>query len=384
MRAVVIGGTGSMGQAVARDLLKQGLFERVVIGDIRVDEDLLHEKLRADSRVSLEKIDLYDLDRVVKLIRGAGVVVNCAGPFYKTAIPVVKAALKAKVNYVDICDDYEATEMLLSSTELDEKAKDSNIVILTGMGSDPGTNNLLVKWYAQKLDSVEDIYLYWVVSIAEISGAAMDHSLHMMLGKVPQYMNGKLERIEGGEGEETLLFLPPLGECVVRFVGHPQPLTIPKYIPGVRNVVIKGGLIPKWVDEYLVKQKEMGFLQEEEVSFREVRIKPYDFTLIMWNNMQKAKDLGPAASGLKVVVRGRKGSSVVEFTADIVGRMAPGTGLPAAIAAGMLVRGLIKERGILPPEGCIDPKEFLREFIKRGARIHERIVELRTLDSNVL
>jgi saccharopine dehydrogenase (NAD+, L-lysine-forming) len=33
-------------------------------------------------------------------------------------------------------------------------------------------------------DSVDEIYLYWVVSIAELAGAAWDHSLHMTLGKI--------------------------------------------------------------------------------------------------------------------------------------------------------------------------------------------------------
>ncbi len=65
------------------------------------------------------------------------------------------------------------------------------------MGSDPGTNNVLVKWYADRLDEVDEIYLYWVVSIAELAGAAWDHSLHMTLGKIPQYIDNELVCVEG-------------------------------------------------------------------------------------------------------------------------------------------------------------------------------------------
>ncbi len=36
------------------------------------------------------------------------------------------------------------------------------------MGSDPGTNNVIVKWYADHLDRVDEIALFWVVSIAEL------------------------------------------------------------------------------------------------------------------------------------------------------------------------------------------------------------------------
>ncbi len=91
------------------------------------------------------------------------------------------------------------------------------------MGSDPGTNNVLVKWYADRLDEVDEIYLYWVVSIAELAGAAWDHSLHMTLGKIPQYIDNELVCVEGGTEVVAEQFLPPLGVCHVRYVGHPQP-----------------------------------------------------------------------------------------------------------------------------------------------------------------
>jgi len=51
-------------------------------------------------------------------------------------VAVAKAAVEAKVNYIDICDDYEATEILFAS-EIDNAAKEAGITVLTGMGSDP-------------------------------------------------------------------------------------------------------------------------------------------------------------------------------------------------------------------------------------------------------
>lgn len=179
MKVLVIGGTGGMGQGVARDLIKQERIEKVVLGDINVDPTRVQEKLRVSPKVSLVKVDVNDHAGVVAAIQEVDVVINCAGPFYKTAVAVARAAVEAKVNYIDICDDYEAVPILFSSADIDEAAKKAGITVLTGMGSDPGTNNILVKWYADRLDRVDDIYLYWVVSIAELAGAAWDHSLHM-------------------------------------------------------------------------------------------------------------------------------------------------------------------------------------------------------------
>jgi saccharopine dehydrogenase (NAD+, L-lysine-forming) len=239
------------------------------------------------------------------------------------------------------------------------------------MGSDPGTNNVIVKWYANQLDRVDEIALFWVVSIAELSGAAWDHSLHMTLGKIPQYLDGKLEYVEGGTGEETAEFLQPLGTCQVRYVGHPQPLTMPRYIKGVKSVVIKGALIPPWVDELIKEQKETGFLGKEPIEVRGTKIVPYDLTLRLWDAIPKDRDKGPFASGLKVIVKGERKGKQVTYTADIVGRMAPGTGLPASIAALMLDVGQVTVKGVVAPEGCIDPEKFLAALIQRGARIHQ-------------
>ncbi len=370
MRALILGGAGGMGQGVARDLIKQDRVKRVVLADLYPDPDRLSAKLRDSDKTDLVKMDVNDHAGMVAAFKDLDVCINCAGPFYKTAVPVAKAAVEARVNYIDICDDYEGTEILFNS-EIDAMAKDAGITVLTGMGSDPGTNNVLVKWYADRLDRVDDIYLYWVVSIAELAGAAWDHSLHMTLGKIPQYLNGELVHVEGGAEVVAEQFLEPLGTCHVRYVGHPQPLTIPKYIPGVKNVIIKGALIPLWVDELIKEQKDSGFLSTEPVDVKGVSVTPYDLALKLWETIPEGRDNGPQASGLKVIVTGERDGKAITYTADMVGRMAPGTGLPAAIASLMMADGHVTEKGVVAPEGCIDPAVFLGEFLKRGAKIHQ-------------
>ena len=370
MRALVLGGAGGMGQGVARDLIKQPQVTGVVLADLFPDPARLAKKLRDSEKVTLIKMDVNDHAGMVNAFNGIDVIINCAGPFYKTAVPVARAAVEAKVNYIDICDDYEGTEIIFNS-EIGKMAKEAGITVLTGMGSDPVTNNVLVKWYADRLDSVEEIYLYWVVSIAELAGAAWDHSLHMTLGKIPQYLNGELVLVEGGTEEVAEEFLEPLGTCHVRYVGHPQPLTIPKYIKGVRNVVIKGALIPLWVDELIKQQRDTGFLGQEPIDIKGTRVTPYDLALRLWETIPAGRDNGPQASGLKVIVKGERDGKKVTYTADMVGRMAPGTGLPASIAALMMDAGDVIEKGVVAPEGCIDPDKFLAAFLQRGARIHQ-------------
>ncbi len=371
MRALIIGGVGGMGQGVARDLIKQEQVTKVILADLYPDPERLSPKLRDSEKTTLIKMDVNDHNTMVNSFKEVDVIINCAGPFYKTAVPVAKAAVEAKINYIDICDDYEGTEILFNS-DIDKMAKEAGITVLTGMGSDPGTNNILVKYYADHLDQVDEIYLYWVVSIAELAGAAWDHSLHMTLGKIPQYIDGKLVYVEGGTEPAAEKFLDPLGTCHVRYVGHPQPLTLPKYIKGVKNVIIKGALIPLWVDELIQEQKNTGLLSTELIDIKGTKIAPYDLTLKLWEEtIPKDRDNGPQSSGLKVIVKGEKDGKKVTYIADMVGRMAPGTGLPASIASLMMDAGDVIVKGVVAPEGCIDPEKFIGIFLKRGARIHQ-------------
>ncbi len=137
MQALVLGGAGTMGQAVARDLIKQEQVKNVILGDIITDPSRLHDKLQTSEKVSLSRVDLNDHEGLVRAIKDVDVVINCAGPFYRTAMTVSKAAIEAGVSYIDICDDYDVIASLFNS-EIDSAAREAGITVLTGMGSDPG------------------------------------------------------------------------------------------------------------------------------------------------------------------------------------------------------------------------------------------------------
>jgi saccharopine dehydrogenase (NAD+, L-lysine-forming) len=125
------------------------------------------------------------------------------------------------------------------------------------------------------------------------------------------------------------------------------------------------------VDELIKEQKDTGFLNTEPMHIKGVEVRPYDMALKLWETIPVGRDNGPQSSGLKVIVKGTRNGDAVTYTADMVGRMAPGTGLPASIAALMMNAGDVAEKGVVAPEGCIDPDKFLAAFIARGARIHQ-------------
>jgi saccharopine dehydrogenase-like NADP-dependent oxidoreductase len=51
------------------------------------------------------------------------------------------------------------------------------------------------------------------------------------------------------------------------------------------------------------------------------------------------------------------------------------TATPAAAAVRLLARGTIRARGVLPPEGCVDPDALFAELVPRGCRVDVDIAE---------
>jgi len=69
----------------------------------------------------------------------------------------------------------------------------------------------------------------------------------------------------------------------------------------------------------------------------------------------------------------------VTYAADMIGAMGPGTGLPAAIAALLLLEGRVAAKGLLAPEDAIDPEIFVARLLACGAAIRQTRSETVTL-----
>jgi len=373
MKVVVLGGCGIVGSSVVRDLIKGADVEKVIIADRMIREENLHESVKASNKISRQIVDIADFQALVEILKGNDVVINCVGPFYKSAIPTMKAAIEAGINYLDIMDDYDTT---MASFDLDELAREAGISICIGFGSSPGFGNVVAKYAAEKLDQVDEIRLLWGFALNDPAGpGALAHTFHALRGEVPQYLDGKLVNVLGGSGgEEIVDFGEPYGKCPVYYWGHPEPITMPRYFKGVKTVVNKGCLLPLWVNGLFFDLIKHGFADREPVKMNGNSIVPEDFIVqVMQKGASFRKQVEEYTTApLDVVVKGKKGDEIVTYVYRSAGAMAPGTAIPASICAQMVGRGEIKEKGVLPPEACIDPKAFLSMFARRGFHLFEQ------------
>ncbi len=84
----------------------------------------------------------------------------------------------------------------------------------------------------------------------------------------------------------------------------------------------------------------------------------------------------------RIVAIGKKGGKRISHTVDAIFRSNKkwratagevAVGVPASIAAQMLARGEIENKGAVPPEICFDPQPFFAKLAKRDIKVQETI-----------
>jgi short subunit dehydrogenase-like uncharacterized protein len=101
---VVFGAAGHTGRFVVAELARRG-WAPVLVGRDVAKLRALHDAYPA-SQVRAATVD--DPAALDDVLRGAGAIINCAGPFLDTAPPIIEAALRARVHYLDVTAEQSA------------------------------------------------------------------------------------------------------------------------------------------------------------------------------------------------------------------------------------------------------------------------------------
>lgn len=362
-------GCGAMGKVAIRDLAQHSDFEEIIVADRDVEKTEEYVRELGDRRLKVEFADVTDRTGLVGLMGRVDLAISTVGPFYKYGLAVVEAALEAGISLVDICDDYDVTPKIL---ELHDRAKAKGVTVITGLGASPGATNLLAKLGAQRLDEPEEVHIGLVQSAADPEGgpAVIYHVFHSMFGQVPTYCDGRYVEVGAFiDGAESVAFPKPLGEFELYHIGHPEPLTLPRYFPSLKHVDCKLSLNPPLLREMIVGLGEMGLISSEAIEVRGVELSPLDFLVAYLGHLSEEPLLKgiPYEGAVRVEVRGKKDGRPVRAVYTAQARMNEGTGVPLSIGAQLLAAGKVETQGgVFAPEGCLDPRLFIEEMVKRG------------------
>ncbi|BBM83116.1 saccharopine dehydrogenase family protein [Candidatus Uabimicrobium amorphum] len=125
---MIYGANGYSGHLIARMAVDQGM--KPIIAGRNVEQ-----LTKISTELSLEKriFSLDDVDKIVENIQDIDVVLHCAGPFSRTASPMVEACLKSKTHYLDITGEMG---VFASVQQQDDAAKQQQIMLMPGVGFD--------------------------------------------------------------------------------------------------------------------------------------------------------------------------------------------------------------------------------------------------------
>jgi len=134
---VVFGAYGHTGRFVVSELRKRG-FTPVLSGR---DAAKLEEVAKAQPRLEVRVASVDNPASLDHALCSAAAVINCAGPFLDTAIPVIEAALRAQIHYLDIAAEQAA--VLGVFEHFAGVAQDASSVIVPAMAFFGGLGDLL-------------------------------------------------------------------------------------------------------------------------------------------------------------------------------------------------------------------------------------------------
>jgi saccharopine dehydrogenase (NAD+, L-lysine-forming) len=368
-KVVVLGGAGAVGRVAARTLASFGGLGRVVVADRDVGAALAVQGDLGPARVEVAAVDVGDAAGLRAVIQGARVVLNCTGPYYRFARPVLEACIAARVDYVDVCDDVDATFALL---DLDDAARAAGVRALIGMGNSPGITNLLGRLAADLLlQEVEAIDIYHAHGGEPFEGpGVVAHRLHGMSLDIPVFLDGALKTVRFFEPDgialrERVDFHLVGRDLQVYPYPHPEQITMPRHIR-CRQVTNRGTVLPQAYFELTTEVARLGLTGTAPLEVGGRAVVPRDFA-IAWLLQERERLLreppfGPQRGCTKVVVRGQRKGEPTSFVFSLASTdqaLGEGTGIPAAMGVILALRGKVKGPGVLPPEAAVAPLDFL-------------------------
>ncbi|MEW6441328.1 MAG: saccharopine dehydrogenase NADP-binding domain-containing protein [bacterium] len=378
MRVKILGGAGAVGTAVARDLLRSRAVEQVVIADIREEAARLAARSLADERAGWERLDVNDAASLRKVVDGRALIANCIGPHYRYARRIAEAAIEAGANACDICDDYDAAEAVLG---LDARARQAQVTLITCLGTSPGVTNMLAKRGSEQLDETEEIHTYWAVGGSDPTGPSeVYHLAHICSGTVPQFLEGELKQVPALSGAKGVKFPDPVGKLSISYIGHSEPVTLSRFIPGVKTVTNRGGLFPQELNELVRVMRDIGLFSDSSLTVKGTELAPRDYTAVhirhVLENSPDALGLGnvEGISVFRVEAIGKRQGKWTKVTYSGTNEVVTTTARSLSIGVQMLGEGKVAGKGVLAPEACLATGEFFaRLAVDGGITLAEEI-----------
>lgn len=372
MKVLLLGGTGIFGKDAA------GLLGGVkLVTEIAIASRRLEAAQRAASEIGDKAravtVNIKDQPRLTSIAGDYDIVVNAAGPA-SVVLPALQAAVAAGTHYCDLGILGNVTEKAL---EFDAEARARAMTAVLGIGLDPGLSNLLAVHAAHQLDETEELYVCILDHVATMGMFSPEETLararesgrvdtswqdilEIAQGPVLTYREGRLVRVEPIENPVEV-DLPSAQRVTAYPVGLSEPVTLPRYLPGVKNVSTLFSFFPPQLNELFFQQGRRIAKGETDpagagLSFLETIVADKDRWL-------SGPPGFPSGWTMWVTATGWKGGRRTRYSCW-PDALPMSTNAPLVACALQILRGQVDRHGVLPPEACFEPMGFFADMVK--------------------
>src|SRR6266851_8603385 len=225
----VFGAYGHTGRFVVSELRKRG-FTPILSGR---DAAKLKEAGDAHPGSEVRVATVDDPASLDRALSGAVAVINCAGPFIDTAAPVIDAALRASIHYLDVAAEQAAVLAVFERFA----ARDVGVVVIPAMAFYGGLGDLLATAAMGEWDAADEICIAVALdSWKPTRGTRLTGQRNP--GRRFIFSNNRLERADPPPARKWI-FPPPFGEQDVVGLSLAETIIIPRHIqtPEVRAYI---------------------------------------------------------------------------------------------------------------------------------------------------
>jgi len=164
-KLIIYGATGYTGALVARQAKQAGL-DFVIAGRNATKLKALSE----DLGVAYAAFAVDDAAELRMALTGYDVILNCAGPFARTARPIMESCLDLGVHYLDITAEFNVYALAES---LSETARARGVMLLPGVGWDVVPSDCLAVQIAAKVENQQRLRIALQVAGPMSRGSAV-------------------------------------------------------------------------------------------------------------------------------------------------------------------------------------------------------------------
>ncbi|UCF90792.1 MAG: saccharopine dehydrogenase NADP-binding domain-containing protein [Desulfobacterales bacterium] len=375
MKVLILGAAGGMSLATIKDLLATADASQIIISDLDQEKVARRAKDLGDPRLVPLKLNVTEVDKVAEVMRGVDVVINASS--YQFNLHAMRAAMQAGVPLIDLGGLYVMTRKQL---ELHTEVAKSGILVIPGIGSDPGTSNVLGRYGAAKLDEVDEIQIRFGTNWSgQTFGFAIETVLDEAVQQAVIFENGEYREVPALSMSEEVVFREPIGSQKTFVILHSELATLPQFIAGIKKVTYFDTWDPATIQK-IQSLSALGLLSEKRVKLGDLETTLKKATIQLLAAAVTEEKPSEGWDDLKVTVKGTVDGKETAYCLEVMTKGSPGegitptaysTGIPLSIVAQMIAKGEISGQGVLPPEACIPPEKYLAALTQRAIEVFE-------------